>query len=248
MSLFYERRLDEYVLHEDSILILAINHGEGYQVEDLDIAILARCAVINIEPDVVSFVQFVNEKYDDVSYYILPKIEEIFERIYKDDIEILPARTTRNLEFALMILRHCKKKQHSYEFTKKLLLTVVPPDIAELIMLNVNYEVIQKILTGEWKNDENIRKITDEEIVPIISYLRFRKYRNETEMLNTLEFLYEYYERKNLKDSLIVFVKIMNSVIDNKKLFLSVYRMLSDSHPIKKFINDVILEISKEEG
>ena len=247
MSLFYERRLDEYNLHDDSLLVLAINYGENYQVEDIDFAILARCAVINIEPDVSSFIEFINEKYPDVSHFVLPKIEEIFEKVHKENVEILPARTTRNLEFALMVLRHSYQNRLPYDFTKKLLLTVVPPDIAEMIMLNINYELILKILSGDWKKDKTVQKITDEEIIPIISYLRFKKYKNEIEMTNVLEFLYNYYDKKQLKDSLVVFIKLMNSIPDNKNLFLSLYRKLPDTNPVKKFIDEVIFEVAKEE-
>ena len=240
MSLFYERRLDDNVLHPDSNVVLAVNLGEGYQTDEIDLAVIARAAVLNIRYDMMSHVEFVNAEYEDVAPLILPKMEEIFEKIPAQTVELQPARSTRNLEFAYKVIRYCFKNSIDREIMRKLLLGVLPADIVNLIEFELDIGLVNKILSGGWRNDESFIERNKKQFPAILNYLRLKRYDSKEQMLNMLEFVYEYYGREGYRDSLLPFIKVVNMVGENKKLFVQLYVELSDDNPVKAMIKDVI--------
>ena len=239
MSLFYERRIDDNYLHPNSAVILAVNLGEGYQTDEIDLAVLARAAVLNVRYDLFAHVSFVNERYQDIAPLVLPKMEDIFERIPSQAVELQPARSTRNLEFAYKILRYGMQNNLDRDVIKKLLLCVLPSDIVGLIEFNLDMEVVKKILTGNWRDEEFLRS-NEKQFPAILNYLRLRKYESKNELLNVLEFVYEYYTKQNYRDSILPFIKVLNMVQGNKKLFVQIYSELPADHPVKAMIRETI--------
>mgnify|MGYP000079922863 CR=1 FL=1 len=240
MSLFYERRIDDKVLHPDSNVVLAVNLGEGYQTDEIDLAVIARAAVLNIRYDMLSHVEFVNAEYGDVAPLVLPKMEEIFEKIPSQVVELQPARSTRNLEFAYKVIRYCMQNSLDREMMRKLLLGVVPADIVNLIEFELDMTLVKKILDGSWRGDKSFIEKNKKQFPAILNYFKLKRYEDKQQLLNVLEFAYAYYNTENYRDSLLPFIKVVNMIGENKKLFVQLYTQLPDSNAIKKMIKETI--------
>ncbi len=244
MSLFYERRLEDFELHPESVVVLAVNLGKNYQVDEIDEAVLARCAILNIDYDKESFIDFSVNNYNNSFTYLAEKIDEIFQKIPTSQFKTLePARSTRNLEFVYQILDYCDAHNIDEKTKKKLLSTVVPRDILSLINLQVNFELIKKIISGEWRKDKKIFEKAEADIFGIMNVLRYRKYNTVDEVKNVVEFCYQFYNSKQLKDQFVIFITLLNKI--NTQLLASYLASLPSDSEIMKLILDSISDSIK---
>ena len=106
MSVIFERHLGGRKLHPDTVVILAVNTGDEYSnVMEMDKALLARCAILNLVPSLSDDLQnHLKTHYPVASDIILQRWEELDKSDSNDIIELLPVKSLRSREFAAKIL------------------------------------------------------------------------------------------------------------------------------------------------
>ncbi|MEM2768751.1 MAG: MoxR family ATPase [Candidatus Pacearchaeota archaeon] len=237
MSLLYERELEGKILHPDTVIILAINTGSDYvATEQLDKAFLARCIILNIVPD--SFSDSLREYFTNnynTANLVLVKEDELIKIIDSDIEELLPTKTLRNLEFALIILDYALKNNIEKAILDKLLLTAVHPDVFTILNSSLlNFEVIKKIIAGK-----NI-KIKPEELNSIMLMLSFYSYKNTQEMENAIKFCLKQLEEIGYEDLIIPVLK--NIKEKNTELYIE---LITENREIEQKILKILEKISK---
>jgi len=239
MSLIFERELEGRKLHNESVVILAINTGPDFQVDELDPAIIERCAILNIKIDKFpdGMINYLKNNFE-FSDLILMKQPEILKFIKKNDeiTEIQCGTSLRRLEFASAIIDYIYLNNLSKEILFELLSTVLPSEIIPIIDESINiYDIIRKIIT----QPESI-KLTKDEIYSIIGFLSSYPYQNSKEVKNAIKFLKSNLD-KEFKDIFIIFTKQFKNL--NKNLF---DEMLINDSEFMKFCEKYILNDETE--
>ncbi|MFZ8848161.1 MAG: hypothetical protein ACO2O4_02910 [Minisyncoccia bacterium] len=241
MPLILERRIGIYYeLHEDTIVFLAINLGEGYQTEDIDEAVLARCAILNIEADENDIEYFVKK------YPIFNAVDgrnEILKIIREKQqfVELTPPYSKRNLEMALRIFQYCMSKGYDKAYTNLLLSTVIPFDLARFFEIKIDRELLDKIVKGKWRN----LNLTDNEKIGIIAYLTHYHCNNIQEFINIMEFILEVTNKLNMRELAIGSTKALMDIGGNRELIIKNIGEII-KHPIANALQEIMSKLKEE--
>jgi len=241
MPLILERRIGIYYeLHEDTIVFLAVNLGEGYQTEDIDEAVLARCAILNIEADENDIEYFV-KKYP--IFNAVDSRNEILKIIREKQqfIELAPPYSKRNLEMALNVFQYCMSKGYDKAYTNLLLATVIPFDLVRFFEIKIDRELLEKIVKGKWKN----LNLSDKEKIGIIAYLTHYHCNDVKEFINIVEFVLAVADEQNMRELAVGFVKALMDIGGNRKLIMENMGTII-KHPIANALQDIMSKLREE--
>lgn len=210
MSAFFERTLGGRELHPSTFVIGAINRGSNYKdTEKLDWAMIARFAIINVGTRMEEALEYLKGKYPTGASVLYSKADAISTRIYEENRfdQLTPALTYRNLEYASKII----ETYANDPFLRKLLYTVVPSDIADLMLSDLDFTLIRRILNGE---DVDMPYEKASLLLTIITTLPL----NDEEFLNAIKYAKKVYSKHTVKDSVLGF--LVNLARHNKDLFI----------------------------
>jgi len=227
MSAFFERTLGGKKLHEKTYVIGAINRGFEYRdVEKLDKALLARFAIINVATRIEEVLDYFSDKYSIATPIFNAKFQILSNRIYEENRfdEITPTLTYRNLEFAAKII----ETYYNDPFLRKLLYSVIPPNVADVILANFDFILVRKVLDGE---EVDVEEETASVILAIISGMPI----SDTEFANALKFAKKIYDKLGIRDGIIGF--LISVAKRNRDLFVRNIALINREFPeVKKAI------------
>jgi len=199
MSVFSERTLGGKKLHPYTLVIGAVNTGEDYKDADvMDKALLARFAIINVTTDTYELLDYLSKRYPISASIVASKVKAIGNRIYEENRfkQLTPTLTPRNLEFAAKVI----ETYHDDPFLRRLLYTVISPDIADILLADLDFSLIRSILAGQ---DVEV----EEEKVPVIlAVVSFMPLKDDDEFLNAIKFAKKMYKKFGLEDSIVGFL------------------------------------------
>jgi len=218
MSLIYERRIENRKLHPKSMVVLAINTGEKYQVEELDPALIERCAILNIHEVVDQYpagmVEHFRMLFPDTAHLILgneallkimygrkkriteegkeaPEEVSPAEPLEERIEEIMPKRfTLRRLEFAAMIMSYVVKQEISLDEKKSLLNKLLPTVVhPDLVPAMIGTVPFFEVVKKIINREEV--KLTEKELHALIPVLAAYPYKDEYEAARVVDYLDE---------------------------------------------------------
>ena len=199
MSVFFERTLGGKKIHPATLVIGAVNIGEDYKDADvMDKALLARFAIINVTTDTYELLDYLSKRYPISASIVASKVKAIGNRIYEENRfkQLTPTLTPRNLEFAAKVI----ETYHDDPFLRRLLYTVISPDIADILLADLDFSLIRSILAGQ---DVEV----EEEKVPVIlAVVSFMPLKDDDEFLNAIKFAKKMYKKFGLEDSIVGFL------------------------------------------
>jgi hypothetical protein len=129
---------------------------------------------------------------------VASKVKAIGNRIYEENRfkQLTPTLTPRNLEFAAKVI----ETYHDDPFLRRLLYTVISPDIADILLADLDFSLIRSILAGQ---DVEV----EEEKVPVIlAVVSFMPLKDDDEFLNAIKFAKKMYKKFGLEDSIVGFL------------------------------------------
>jgi MoxR-like ATPase len=221
MSAFFERTLGGKELDPRTLVIGAINSGLDYKdTEELDRALLARFAIINVATDMEELINYMSGNYPIFASILASKSQAIENRLSAENgyEPIKPTLTPRNLEFAAKVI----ETYHNDPFMRKLLYAVVDPDIADLLLADIDFSKIRMILNGEKVELERDKFPV---VMAIISNMTLK----DEEFVNAVKFAKEIYTKYNLEDSLVSFLSTLAR--RNKNLFIKYITVINKEIP-----------------
>ena len=224
MSAFFERTLGGRPLSENTIVVGAVNTGDRFKDADtLDDALLGRFAIINLDPDVNELTDYFSRKYPLATALFSTKSGNIFNLLEIQYERLTPIACPRTIEFALKVIENYISTEEK-DLLREMLYCIVPGNIADLLLSEVDFSLIRKILKGEKVEIEKIENPTL--ILAVLSHTQFK---NENEILNAIDFAKKVYERLDLKDSFVAFLKAIAK--PNSDVFMKVFPSLIKSYP-----------------
>jgi hypothetical protein len=198
MSVFYERTLGGRELHPNTLVIGATNMGTDFKDTDLlDKALLARFAIINIATDTDGLVNYLGERYPLATAVVESKVQTLSNKLYEENRyeQLTPTFTPRNVEFACKVI----ETYHNDPLLRKLLYTVISPDVADILLADLDFSVIRKILAGQEVEVEDNKVPT---ILAVVSSMKLE----EKEFMNALKFAKKVFEKLGVEDSIVGFL------------------------------------------
>jgi len=224
MSCFFERLLGGRRLSPGTIVIGAINTGEEFKdAETLDFALLARFAIINLEPTVDDLVNYFKRKYPIASLLFISKADQIYNLLHLFYEKVSPVASPRTLEYALKIIENYHETEDR-ESLREMVYCVLPGNVADLLLSEIDFTVIKRILSGE---KVNINEIENPALfLAIMSHYPFE---NESQLYNAVSFARKVYKSADLEDSFVGFLKTVAK--NNSKLFVNIFPKLVNEIP-----------------
>jgi hypothetical protein len=198
MSVFYERTLGGRKLHPDTIVIGATNMGLDFKDTDIvDKALLARFAILNIITDSEELVNYLDERYPISASIIASKLQTLSNKLYEENRydQLIPTFTPRNVEYASKVI----EAYHDDPMLRKILYAVISPDIADILLADLDFSTIKRILAGEDVEVEDSKIPT---ILAVISSMKLE----EKEFMNALRFAKKVFEKFGGEDSVVGFL------------------------------------------
>jgi len=222
MSVFFERTLGGKKIHTDTLVIGAVTIGKAYRdVDVMDRALLARFAIINVVPSTDEILNYLSERYPFAASIIERRFEEIARMMYEENRfeQLKPTLTLRNLEFAFKVI----ETYHNDPFLRKLLYTVISPDIADILLAELDISpLIRSVLAGQ---DVEVEEEKASLILAIISRMPLK---DDNEFLNAIRFAKKIYEELGL-GSIIGF--LVNLATLNRDLFIRNITYIKNEFP-----------------
>jgi len=198
MSVFFERTLGGRKLHPNTLVIGATNTGIDFKDTDvLDKALLARFALLNIVTDSEELVNYLDTRYPISASIVASKIQVLSNKLYEENRydQLIPTFTPRNVEFASKVI----ETYHDDPLLRKILYAVISPDIADVLLADLDFSAIKKILAGRGVEVEDTKIPT---ILAVISFMKL----NEKEFMNALKFAKKVFEKFGIEDSIVGFL------------------------------------------
>jgi len=227
MSAFFERTLGGRELDSKTLIIGAINSGIEYKdAEVMDRALLARFAIINVATDMEELISFMSGNYPLFASILASKSQAVENRLSAENgyTPIKPTLTPRNLEFAAKIV----ETYHDDPFMRKLLYAVVDPEVADLLLADIDFRMIRTILDGG-------EVTVDIERLPVTMAILSNMTLNEEELINVIRFAKKVYTQYDLEDSVVGFLS--NLASRNKELFIKNITLINKEFPnLKKLV------------
>jgi len=224
MSVFFERLLGGKKLAPNTVVVGAVNTGEEYKDADsLDFAMLARFAVINLEPSVDDLVAYFKKKYPLASALFIPKADQIYNLLHLFYEKVSPVATPRTVEYALKIIETYHNTEDR-ETLRDLVYCVLPGNVADLLLSEIDFTLIKKIINGEKVSLEEIENPTI-----LLAVLSNYPFENGQQLLNAILFAKKAYKSLEVEDTFVGFLK--NVARNNPKLFTDIYPTVEKEIP-----------------
>jgi hypothetical protein len=227
MSVFSERTLGGKKLHPDTLVIGAVNTGEGYtDTDDLEEALLEEFAIINVVPDIDVLLSYLSKKssFGAAVMALAFKNEEYRDMFYEDNrfSQLNPAKTSKNLEFALKVI----KMYYNDPFLRKLLYTVISSDVADELLTRLDFSLIKSLVNSILAGQD---VEVEESKVPVILAVIASMQLSDNEFSNAIKFAKKFYEELGIEDGIVGF--LFNLARRNRELFIRNITYIKNEFP-----------------